>query len=503
MFTRSRRLLTVTAAGIGSLALLVGCAGGNSHSNTQSGSDRLDVVMYQPPRSGLSPFSDDVFKLSRWNTAETLLKLDGQGELQPFLATEWSQMPGTDAVRLTLRDDVKFHDGSPFNAEAVVNTVSKAMSATPGPRVLDGVQLSAEAVSEFEVEITTDVPDPLLTARLASPQMSILSAAAYVDDQTVDPIGTGTGPFKLVNVDGTSKATLDRFDDYWGDVAKIDGIDVSFVPDGTARAAALRSGSADIVETVPVSQASLLDESQIHEIEMPRTNALYLNNASGIFADQAMRAAARQAIDGQVIADSTYEGRAAAAIGLVGPAIPGAAELRGDTSSSVTPAKVDGQVVSLATYSDRAELPEVAVQLEEQLEAAGFVVEQDVREYASMEADMFAGTFDMVILSRSITLDTGDVLTWMVSDFSCDGGFNVAHVCDPEIDALMSRSQQLPPGQERLKATMGVEALILSKDVVVPLVHERIIQGEAGTFQNLERDPSERALVTTDTVPAD
>ena len=126
------------------------------------------------------------------------------------------------------------------------------------------------------VAVTTGTEDPLVPQRLSSPQLSILAAKAY-EGKTVSPVGAGTGPFELTKVNGTSSATLDRYDDYWGGRAKAPGIDVKFVPDGTARAATLRSGEADIVEAVPVSQAALLDKDLVTEVPMPRTNTLYLN----------------------------------------------------------------------------------------------------------------------------------------------------------------------------------------------------------------------------------
>ena len=71
--------------------------------------------MLQPPRSGLSPLSDDAFKLSRWSTAETLVTLDELGDAQPALATEWTQ---TDDLTwaFDIRPDVTFHDGTPLTA---------------------------------------------------------------------------------------------------------------------------------------------------------------------------------------------------------------------------------------------------------------------------------------------------------------------------------------------------------------------------------------------------
>ncbi|THK19048.1 ABC transporter substrate-binding protein, partial [Escherichia coli] len=146
--------------------------------------------------------------------------------------------------------------------------------ATPKPRILDGVKLTAKAEGDNAILVTTEQRDPLLPQRLSSPQLASLSLNAYKENGVVDPVNAGTGPFILRSVNGTSSASLDRFEGYWGKKAKATGIDASFVPDGAARAAALRTGTADIIEAIPVSQAPLLEPSLVHEVPMPRTNTL-------------------------------------------------------------------------------------------------------------------------------------------------------------------------------------------------------------------------------------
>ena len=103
---------------------------------------------------------------------------------------------------------------------------------------------------------------------------------------------------------------------------------------------------------------------------MPRTNTLYLNTKKGPFADPAVRAAARAAIDRARLVQDVYEGRADIAEGLLGPALPWMAAQRTDAYKGLRdghraePAKVDKVKITLGTFTDRAELPEVAVLLE-------------------------------------------------------------------------------------------------------------------------------------------
>ncbi|MFI7493599.1 ABC transporter substrate-binding protein [Kocuria sp. M4R2S49] len=508
---RLARRGTVTGLAAAGLLLLTGCFAEGSGTSSAEGADgatdaRIQAAMMQPPRSGLSPFSDDAFKLSRWSTGETLIRLDEAGDAQPMLATEWEQVDET-TWSFTIRDGVTFHDGTALTAENAAASLARAVAAEPAPRILDGVEMDVAAEGDT-VRVTTAEVDPLVPQRLSSPQLSILAPAAY-EEAAVSPVGHGTGPFELTSLDGTSGATLERYEDYWGGAAAVAGIDVSFVPDGTARAAALRTGEADVVESVPVGQAAQVDEELLTEVPMPRTNTLYLNTEDGPFTDPALRAAAREALDPQSLVDGVYEGRADTAAGLLGPAIPYAAEgrdtdayrrLLADRAAAGDPA---GEKITIGTFTDRAELPEVAVQLQQQLEAAGFEVELDVREYQYIEADALEGDFDAFILSRATVLDSGDPVAYMVSDFGCAGSFNLSRFCSETVDAALAAAEQAPPGEERRQAIMAAEAAILAEDAAVPMLHERVIQGEQDGVEGAARDPRERELITAETTVAE
>lgn len=487
-FGMARALILSTVA-----LALAGCFGEKNDVTSASAEARIRLAMLQPPRYGLTPLSDDAFKLSRWSTAETLVVLDAAGDAQPGLATRWQQLDSK-RWRLELRQNVRFHDDTPLNAAAVVNSLTVAAHASPKPRILDGVELSVSAEGEDAVIVTTGKDDPLIPQRLSSPQLAILSTNAYKNG-VVSPINSGSGPFVLKEIYGTSGARLDRNEHYWGQKAAASGIDVSFVPDGTARAAALRTGTADVVEAIPVAQAPLLDQKLIHEVPMPRTNTLYLNTRVGAFTQPGLRAAAREAVNRQQLVDNVYEKRADVAAGLLGPAMPWAAELRQPVATPTPATPPAGATITLATFTDRTELPEVAVYLAQQLTQAGFKVNQVVREYSQIEADALAGKFDAFILSRATVLDSGDPVAYLYSDFSCKGSFNIAQLCQPAIDNALEKAAAIPAGNERRAAIMAAENLILSSDAAIPLLHERVIQGESPAVSHVKRDPRERTLI--------
>ncbi|MCX4515094.1 ABC transporter substrate-binding protein [Streptomyces sp. NBC_01619] len=488
------KLLPLGSLAAVSVLLLTGCfaSGADSAGGDSNGERRIRLAMMQPPRSGLSPLSDDAFKLSRWSTAETLVTLDKDGDPRPALAAKW-QRSDPRTWTFTVREGVTFHDGTALTAEAVARSLTRAATAAPKPRILDGVGLTAAAEGNT-VRVTTTDADPLVPQRLSSPQLSILAAKAY-QGKTVNPVGAGTGAFVLTKVNGTSSAALDRNEKYWGGRAKAPGIDVRFIPDGTARAAALRSGEADIVESIPVSQAPLLAENQITEVPMPRTNTLYLNTEKGAFKDPAIRAAARVAIDAKALVSGVYENRADLAEGLLGPALPWAKQRQGRTAATA-PGKVNGATITIGTFTDRAELPEVAASLQQQLQKAGFKVKLDIREYANIEQDALAGKFDAFILSRATILDSGDPTAYLQSDFGSEGSFNIAQLSDPAVDQALRKASATPAGDARRAAILAAETAVLNSDAALPLLHERVVQGDAAHVVGSVKDPRERELIS-------
>ncbi|WP_320778333.1 ABC transporter substrate-binding protein [Streptomyces sp. CRN 30] len=479
--------------------LLTGCfASGGDSSSSEGAADgsRLRVALAFPPAENLSPYGADATLLSRLGVTEGLTALDANGTAAPALASSWTRENDRTWV-FTLRE-ATFQDGTEVTPDAVAAALTHATEADPVPPALSGVTLQAAKAGGDQVRVTTDAPDPALPLRLTSPGLAILAPKAYGDERP-DPVGTATGPFELAEVNGTASATLDRFDDYWGGRAQASGIDARFIADGTARTNALRTGELDIAEAVPVSQAASLDEETRKETATTRTTSLLLNTGSGAFKDAGLRAAAREAIDTSVFAKDVYEGVADPGAGLYGPAVTWAADLRTAPTGRANATDPDGTTVTVATYDNRPELPEVAQVLQQQLEKAGFTVKLEVREYSRLESDALAGKFDAFVGARNTLLDTGDPVSVLASDYTCDGAYNLALLCDTDVDKAVERAAGLADTDRRRQAAMDAEAAILGTDAVVPLVHQRIITGVGTDVQGVILDPYERTLVGTGT----
>ncbi|MFK0119110.1 ABC transporter substrate-binding protein [Streptomyces sp. NPDC090994] len=496
---RSHRRLRLLAPFL-LLPLIAGCfsSGGGSDSGSDDGDgSRLRVALAFPPAENLSPYGADATLLSRLGVTEGLTSLDANGSAAPALAASWQQKNST-TWTFTLRE-ATFQDGTEVTPAAVADSLAHAVAAEPAPAALSGVGLTAKAGGDRTVTITTDEPDPVLPLRLSSPSLAILSAKAYRKSDKADPVGTATGPFEITKVNGTTSAALDRFDDYWGGRAQASGIDARFIADGTARANALRTGELDIAEAVPVSQAATLDKGTRRDTATTRTTSLLLNASSGPLKDAGLRATARAAIDTSVFAKDVYEGYGDAGAGIYGPAVTWAEGKRQKPVGRVTAEKADGQTITLATYDNRPELPEVAQVVKEQLEKAGFTVKLTVREYSRLESDALDGKFDAFVLARNTLLDTGDPVSILASDYTCDGDFNIAQLCDKDVDQAVAKAEQVTDTDKRRDAAMAAEARVLGTDAVVPLVHQRIITGVADGVQGVVLDPYERTLVGTGT----
>lgn len=472
-----------------------GSEGGGPGGDAGDGS-RLRVALAFPPAENLSPYGADATLLSRLGVTEGLTALDANGAAAPALAESWRRENDRSWL-FTLRE-ATFQDGSEVTPAAVAAALTHATEARPAPAALSGVTLTAKAAGDA-VRITTKTSDPVLPLRLSSPNLAVFAAKAYAKDGGADPVGTATGPFELTQVNGSTSAALDRFDDYWGGRAQASGIDARFIADGTARANAVRTGQVDIAEAIPVAQAATLDRATLEETATTRTTSLQLNTRSGPFKDPKLRAAAREAVDSSALVRGVFEGYADPGAGIYGPAVTWAEGKRVQPTGRARAAKPNGTAVTLATYDNRPELPEIAQVLQQQLQKAGFKVTLEVREYSRLESDALDGKFDAFIGARNSLVDTGDPVGVLASDYTCDGGYNLARLCDKEADRAVAEADAVADAGERQDAAMRAEAAILGTDAVVPLAHQGILAGVATDVRGVLLDPYERTLVGTGT----
>lgn len=257
------------------------------------------------------------------NIYETLLARTPDGELVPSLATELPTLVDDTTWEFKLRDDVTFHDGTAFNADAVVATVDRmigliAAEGTDNAGFFDTLT-GATAVDEHTVQITTSGPDGVLPARMY--WLKIVSPADAAKDDLSDA-PNGTGPYRFVGRETGVAIDLAANPDYWGDTPPITEVTYRFVTEGGTRLAGLKSGQYDLITNLPPNDVSQAPQSAA--IQGQENPIIILDADDGITADSNVRLALNLALDKQAIADVVYGGYAVPVDGqLLAPSILG------------------------------------------------------------------------------------------------------------------------------------------------------------------------------------
>ena len=177
---------------------------------------------------------------------ERLVAFGPELELRPELATAWAN-PSDTVWRFSLRDGVRFHDGTPCAAPDVVASLQRALRL-PGSQVAHYLQnvVEVRATGPLTVEVVTSAPSPLLLNKLAF--VAIVPRAT-----PMQPIShpVGTGPYRFVS--GAAREVLEgrAFEGYWGPRPAFAAFRVVPLPDAPARARAVVEGKADVVFRFP------------------------------------------------------------------------------------------------------------------------------------------------------------------------------------------------------------------------------------------------------------
>jgi len=265
--TRGLTRRGLAAAGLG-LALLAGTALTAFPAQAQSviryGISMADIPLTAgQPNNGAGGYQFTGHTIYDPLVAVELNVADRPGKLVPGLAESWKVDPADPKKwTFTLRKGVKFHDGSEFNADAVVWNLEKVLNdKSPWYDVKQASQVrpripsvgSWRKVDDYTVEITTKAQDALFLWQLS--WFLISSPAQYEkmgkDWDKVAASPSGTGPFKLTKLVPREQAELSKNPDYWDKtrIAKADKIVLVPIPEASARTAALLSGQVDIIET--------------------------------------------------------------------------------------------------------------------------------------------------------------------------------------------------------------------------------------------------------------
>lgn len=243
---------------------------------------------------------------------ETLTSLDRQGKATPGLATSWETSESGKVLTLHLREGVKFHDGTPFDAKAVKFNLDRIRD--PKVKVPIGgaftVIEDAEVVDSSTVRLRLGFPDPTLVSNLGITTSAIISPTSATEEgntykNIVKPVGTG--PYEFKTFEKGDKAVYEKYDDYWGKKPYYDTVVFNIIPEGNSREAVLQSGEAQMIMNPPVSDLEALDSDPDTDVlRAPSDRSIYVafNNSKPPFDNVDVRRALNYAVDKKSIVEN-------------------------------------------------------------------------------------------------------------------------------------------------------------------------------------------------------
>jgi peptide/nickel transport system substrate-binding protein len=378
--------------------------------------------------------------------------------LKPDLASSWQVSPDGQTWTFNLVKGVKFHDGTPFNAQAVKYHFDRLYSAERPQtfRNFEPYLDRVEVVDDNTVRMITKFPDAFFLERVAGARYASPDAhQKYGKDLAKNPVGTG--PFKFKEWIPDVRVVLLRNDDYFGEKAYLDQITIRAVPEAGARTIGLESGDIQLADAIASEHIERLKRNPNVNVSIrPTFNQLTVGMqvTKKPFDELKVRQALNYAVDTQTIGKTIYDGLADV---LPGPAPKAATGFSPVEGYAYDPARAK-QLLAEAGYPGGFSTTitstkgryvkdfELVQALQQQFKAVGVDLKVDVVEWARY--------LELVNLTPSQTpmemwLDgwNGDnVVDTLTVRFGCEyqrpKGANVHGYCNREVDKAVDEARR-------------------------------------------------------------
>jgi len=452
--------------------LLVSCNTPAIFDGSQA-SDASVTIAYAEPLSNYSPLGYEAANRKYLaNLYEPLVSFDSTFNTDTALAVSWGRLDDT-IWDFHLREGVKFHDGTAFDADDVLYSfqMAQGQEGSELKAVLSTI-VSIEKMETYRVQITTQTPDPLLLNKLTNLYM-------IPSEYTNFDLPVGTGPYRVSQfIDNT--LVLERFEDYWGPLAYYKQARLRYIADPKERLDAFLNKEVQVLANVPPQYVSDLEAASIPVQHFPSLELSYLMfNTGGIFADSNLRAAAWYAL-GTDYADHLGGGylmktSQVAATGITGYSAE--TEVRGKN--------LDTAKMYRAAYSGAVQL---TLDLPSGLDALGQAIAADL---AAVDMEVTVnilepGPFEEKILSGASDFyffgwkfDLADSIDFFQSVVHTQekgyGEFNGIGYSNPILDQDIETAALTLDSMERRTQLQNLNALLLKDQVVEPLFESQVL----------------------------
>ncbi|HEY8393939.1 MAG TPA: ABC transporter substrate-binding protein [Thermaerobacter sp.] len=392
---------------------------------------------------------------------DKLYELDEQLQVVPELAEDMPEISEDGKVyTIRLRQGVKFHDGTPVNADAVVFNLQRYLD----PDSARYSELSAvervEKVDEYTVRIVLKQPYSPLLYTLTDRAGMIASPKAIQEkgDQFAQhPVGSG--PFKFESRTKGDQIVLVKNPDYWREgLPKADRIVWKVVTDDNVKVVNLKAGQLDIIDTVPAQSVNELRSSANLKVEIGPGlgfQGIYLNTTRPPFDNPDLRRAVDLAVDREALVRVVFQDTADPGYGPFPPGSPAAAasgeppernldEVRRLLAKAGHP---DGFRFTLKTAASPV-TQQVAQALKNMLAEAGIEMEIQQVEFGSLLDDTDNGNYEAAALGWSGRPDPdGNIYPWLYTG----GSQNDSRYSNPDVDRLLDRARQVLDMNQRVE----------------------------------------------------
>lgn len=407
-------------------------------------------------------------------------------EVEPALATAWKISTDGTVYTFTLREGVTFHDGSPFNAEAVVFNFDRMLKEdhpyhNTGPFPLSfffSAIKSVEAMDDMTVKFTLKEPYAPFMSNLAYPTGLIVSPAAVMRHGTsIGRNPSGTGPFKFVEWRANEAVVVEANRDYWDGAPELQAVVFRPITDANTRTAEMLAGGIDLmVEVPPVSLSEFQGNSfTVHEQAGPHVWFLILNAKEGPFTDVRVRQAANYAINKEAIVNDVLEGTAKVAAGPTPPAFAWAynEDLEpypyDPSKARALIAEAGAQGAELTFYvteggSGMLDPVAMGTAIQADLEAVGFDVKIETYEWNTFLGKVnpgLEGKADMAEMAwMTNDPDTLPFLALRTAAWPENDGFNSGYYSNPEVDKLLEAARATTNQGERARLYKEMQVIV-------------------------------------------
>jgi peptide/nickel transport system substrate-binding protein len=449
----------------------------------------------EPPTLGANEASASYGYPVLRNVQEALVNRNQKNEVVGELATKWEQTNPT-TWQFTLRQGVKFHDGSPFNAEAAAHGINYVWSKENNFRIRQfvGPEMNAKPAGEYVLDVVTESPDPILPVRLYfSPIPSMKALKESPADYPLKPIGTG--PYKFVEWVKGQHVKLTNNPDWWGHAAA-DANGVASIKDATflfrgereVRTAMVKRDEAHLARWITPEQCK---ESPVCErAESVETIFMRFDTMNPLLKDQRAREAIALSIDKNAVINDIMGGGTVARQ-LVSSAVLGFnPELQpyaydpAKAKQLVEQAKAAGVPIEtpLTNYARRAYM----VRIEEAAEAVSEMIKLVGIPNVSTRILETAAHTELWSAPKPIAPERGmiavhahgnelmDYSATLSSYYRCDG--RLSTVCDPQLDEMITRASGLA-GREREAAFHEIAKYTYDQVLTMPIGHPDYFYG--------------------------